>query len=244
MAGPRPGSGARAKGPWCTRSMWGMAQSAGSSELTTPPIARMKSRHIPRYWRQSARVAGWIGIVAFVGRDHREDVEIRASDLDAVIQQPGVVLPDVARGQSRTENRLLAAVPDAVERALSLAVEDRVVGIVGPRVQVVVPVLIVDREDEAQLVAASASRFIPSQPPASGTGRQDVGMKVVVAPNAPAVQVDIGPADSLLGQFAKLLRSLVERDELMVLRRVVLVVVLRFRLDVREDATCGRRATR
>ncbi len=112
------------------------------------------------------------------------------------------------------------------------------VGIVGLRVEVVVPVLIVDREDKAQFVAASGQPLHSLPASGLGAGRQDVRVQVVVAAKAPAVQVDVGAVDSFRGQLPKLSGSLVERDELVVLRRVVLVVVMRLRLDVGEDAVC------
>jgi hypothetical protein len=59
-----------------------------------------------------------------------------------------------------------------VVRKPELTVEDRVIGVVGFCVEVVVPVLIVDREDEARFIAD------PGQPPASGQGGSTSGCRL------------------------------------------------------------------
>ena len=109
-------------------------------------------------------------------------------------------------------------------------------------VEVVVPVLIVNGEDVTQIVTRLGQMLHAFPAPGVRRGRENVGVQIVIPAKAPSIQVDVGPLDSLLGQLAKLLGPRIETRHHMVLGGVVLVVVLRFGLNVHEDAGVNHRA--
>mgnify|MGYP001636542557 CR=1 FL=1 len=90
----------------------------------------------------------------------------------------------------------LPAVPSGVEFAPPVLPDLGVAGIVARGVKVIIPVLVVDGEDESEGVTGVGETLHPLPAAGLGARRQDVGMEVVVAAKAPAVEVDIGPPDA------------------------------------------------
>lgn len=101
----------------------------------------------------------------------------------------------------------------------------RVAFIIRLGIEIVITVLVVDGKDIAQLVTRLGKKTHSIPAASFGTGRQNVGMEVVVAAKAPAIQMNVGALYAFDCQFTQMSSPFVETHELMVFRRIVLVVV-------------------
>ena len=151
-------------------------------------------------------------------------------------QDLGVIAADVAGRQAGAEKRLHAAIPGAVERSAAVLRHHAVPRVVGRPIQIIIAVLVVDGENIAEPIAGIGKTLQALPAARVRAGRKDIGVKIVVSAETPAVQVDVGAFDALGGQGFQFGRPRVEGHELMVLGRILFIIIAGRRLDVVKDA--------
>ena len=182
-----------------------------------------------------------LGIVVFIRRHVADDVNVDAVGMNAVVEEKLVVFLKVAELEPRIEIALRSAVPMAHEGNLAFLpiakagagegdgggiggfLVDGEVGVERGRVGVVIAILVVKEKGIAEGVRGIEEAF--HAVPATGDfgRRQGVGMLAVVAEVRPAGTNDEGLAYAGGLEVAKLLRALVEGEQLVVVGGVITV---------------------
>ena len=173
-----------------------------------------------------------IGVEALVQLHHREHVQVGAVQLDAQPLKLVVVAADVVDGQLGAQEAMRAAVPEIVVGMSAVDVHEGVVQIKGGSVVVVVAVLVVDAEVEAQLGAGLLQSLHACGTACALVNGEGIGMEVVVALLAPAVQVEVGLLNALALQLGEHTARLREGTVVVVVLGVVGIVEVGGGVDV------------
>ena len=183
------------------------------------------------------------GVRAFVAFVAGENIQVCTVELDAMRGNLGEIAAYVVRCELGAQVGLVAARPACVFGHRTVCQPNRIVGIKGLRGEVVIAVLVMRAENIALLMAGVDQRLHAFPAACLLTGRQIVGVCVVVSGLCPTIQVHVQSACTHAVQCSHLLFALCEGDQRLVFLGVVLIVVVRVGLHFGFDADVHPRAT-